>query len=123
MRLLDEQLAIALDRIQRRTQLMPQPSGVAGGLNGLRDQFRKLRSGGSHALEVGDEVCKFVAARVLDQNVEKADDRGDRGAEFLPQERRERMLESPAAHERSPSRVSSASIFCNSRGSSTGFVS
>jgi hypothetical protein len=33
------------------------------------------------------------------------------------------VLEPPAAHDRSPPRARSASIFCNSRGNSTGFVS
>jgi hypothetical protein len=33
------------------------------------------------------------------------------------------VLEPPAAHDRLPTRASSASIFCNSRGNSTGFVS
>jgi hypothetical protein len=33
------------------------------------------------------------------------------------------VLEPPAAHDGSPRRPRSASIFCNSRGNSTGFVS
>ena len=53
--------------------------------------------------------------------VDKADDRGDRGAEFLPQKSGDGVFE-PLAHGL-PSERDSASIFCSSRGSSTGFVS
>ena len=68
-------------------------------------------------------VREIVPACVVEQNIDKADDRGDGGAEFLPQKGGDCVLEPVAAHDRSPVRARSASIFCNSRGNSTGFVS
>jgi hypothetical protein len=54
-------------------------------VDGLGDQRRKLYSGLPHPLEVGDQVCQIVPTCILDQNVDEANDRGDRGAELLLQ--------------------------------------
>ena len=125
--LLDEQLAIALDRVQRRPQFVAEPSGrtfaFLRAVHELGDQRGKLLAGRPHSLEIGNDVRDFVPVCVLEKDVDKADDRSDGRAEFLPQKGGDRVLEPPAAHDRSPVRPSSASIFCNSRGSSTGFVS
>ena len=77
----------------------------------------------AHAPEIRNEFRLILPAGVLEKNIEKPDNRGDGGSEFLPQEGGQRMLEPPATHDRSPARVRSASIFCISLGNSTGFVS
>ena len=76
-----------------------------------------------HPLEIGNEICVTLPPRVFDQKIEKADDRGDRRAEFLLEKGGDRAFEALAAHDGSPCAGSSASIFCSRRGNSTGFVS
>ena len=72
----------------------------------------------------GTKSTESVPARILDEEVDEADDRRDRRAEFLPQKGGDwRVSSAPAAHDRPPVRARSASIFCNSRGNSTGLVS
>ena len=126
--LFDQQFAIAFDRIQRRAKLVAQAAPIrriARRFAGDRffDQRGELGCCQPHPLEIGDKILETLPARILDQNVDKADDRGDGGAKFLPQKGGDRVLEPSAAHDRSPVRARSASIFCNSRANSTGFVS
>ena len=68
---------------------MAKPGGIAFASlrqrDGVRDQRGKLRTGLPDPLKVGDKVRQIVPARVLDQNVDKADDRGGRRAELLLQ--------------------------------------
>ena len=106
---------------------MTQPARVAviaprRGDN-LCDQLGKLLSRQSHPLEVGNESLQILPLCILDENVEEPEDGGNGGPEFLPQKGGGRTLETAAAHDRSPARARSASIFCNSRGNSTGLVS
>jgi hypothetical protein len=141
-RLLEQELAVTLDRGQRRPQFVLPPALerraiLPVGCKDAGDQRGELLAGRSHAFEIGDPCDKAVAPRILAQHVDKAEDGRERGAEFLAQEGGKRLLQSPArpgragVHEGVPSsgrphaepRPRRVSILPISRGSSTGLVS
>jgi hypothetical protein len=139
-RLFEEQLAVALDRGQRGSEFVAQPALESPaarpiGVEDAGDQRGELRAGGAHAFEIGDPLRQAVAPRVFEQNVEKAEDRRNRGSELLAQERGERLPKSsiglrngqgdvpPLWGPRAGLGPIRASILPISRGNSTGFVS
>jgi len=94
-----------------------------GKVGDLCNQLGKLPCGVAHPLKIGNRFRQFVPPCILKENIDETNDRSDGGTQLLPQKSGNCVVEAAAAHGRSPARVRSASIFCRSRGSSTGFVS
>jgi hypothetical protein len=97
LHILEQHFAIALDGIERRSQVMTQPSAV--GLDGLllvRDHIGRIEEAanehceidarGAHAVEIGDCLVEMETTRLLDQDVEKSGHRDDGCVQFLAQE-------------------------------------
>src|SRR5215472_2298929 len=103
-RILDEQLSIALNCVQRGAELMTQPARIAviapRSGDSLCNQPGKLLSRHPHPLEVRNEFLQILPLSVLDENVEEPEDGGNGGPEFLLQKGGCRTLETVAAHNR-----------------------
>ncbi len=95
LRLLQQHLAVTLNGVERRAQIMPElrPQGVEVGaacplgelprIEQFIDEMLEGEAGLIHFGEVGSEVLQAVARSVLHQDLGISEDRSDRGAEVL----------------------------------------
>ena len=104
LHILDQQLAIALDGVERGAQVMPQPPvkrlrglvllAIRGRVaDDAFDECVQLHAGAAHAVEVGEHGIELQPARILDDHVEKFGDGGRRRLHLLAQERRQGPIE------------------------------
>jgi hypothetical protein len=141
VQLLQEQLRIALDRIQRVAQIVPQLGlklvGIGAGwaLGHTIDaeepvhQLEQILCRDQNAPQIRADVFKFEGTRLLDQHLAVADQGSDRRQQLLAHVGKSSpMLTFPfqralSHHAQAAPVPSSRSIFSRSRPSSTGLVS
>src|SRR5579863_2199853 len=97
-RVLDDEFAVAFDRVQRRAQIVPQPALEYGRvpiisdrtLRGEIDQTAELlleqEPGRTDPAKVGQIGLISAATRILDQNIRQPNNGGDRCAKLLAYE-------------------------------------
>ena len=104
LHILDQQLAIALDGVERGAQVMPQPAVkrlrglVLAAIRGrvadnAFDECVQLHASAAHPIEVGKHGIELQPACVLDDHVEEFGDGRRRRLYLLAQERRQGPIE------------------------------